>query len=183
MNLLCFAASHRPDSLNLALLKAAMALLPDSVQTDYHAYEQLDMPVFNQHEVEQAGMPQSVHDALAPFIQADAFMIAAPEYNWSCPGSLKTIIDWLSVHPNAPMKGKPIYLLCATPSERGGVMGLSHLKVACESVGAYVCPSMMTLGRAHERFAQDGTIAHAKTHTLLQNQLQQFMHFATQLTA
>jgi chromate reductase len=53
---------------------------------------------------------------------ADALLIATPEYNYSVPGVLKNAIDWASRPPReAPMRGKPIGVMGATPGAWGTV--------------------------------------------------------------
>ena len=85
-------------------------------------------------------------------------MIATPEYNWSIPGSLKNLIDWLSYLKPCPLTGRTALLMCATPSKRGGPVGLSHLKTTLESVGMFVFPSSLTCGEAESVIGEAGLL-------------------------
>ena len=51
-------------------------------------------------DVEAAGVPQSVADLRNAVRDADALLIATPEYNHGVPGVLKNPIDWLSRPPD-----------------------------------------------------------------------------------
>src|SRR5262249_10298784 len=86
----------------------------------------------------------------------DGLLIATPEYNWSIPGGLKNLIDWLSVDPRAPLNGKTALLMCASPSMRGGFNGLIHLRLPLESLGFWIYPQMIGIGRAQEQLTVDG---------------------------
>jgi NAD(P)H-dependent FMN reductase len=60
--------------------------------------------------------------------QADAFVISSPEYNFSMPGALKNVIDWVSRYGPQPFKGKHCLLMSASPSMAGGNRGLWALR-------------------------------------------------------
>ena len=149
MNALVFAASHRPASQNRKLATlVGQWLHSHGVTVDLAEYEALDVPIYNAVLSEEKRIPNAVAEVAARFIQADMLVVCSPEYNWSMPGSLKNLIDWLSHLTPCPLPGKTAFLLCATPSKRGGAVGLSHLKTALESVGIYVFPSAFTCGEA-----------------------------------
>jgi len=95
-------------------------------------------------------------------IAADAFIIAAPEYNGSMPGILKNAIDWVSRFRPQPWSRKHGLLMSASPSMAGGNRGLWALRVPLEHLGADVYPDMFSLARAHEAFDAQGGIADPK---------------------
>jgi chromate reductase len=51
--------------------------------------------------------------------QADAVLIATPEYNFSIPGVLKNTLDWLSRPPEPPFAGKVVGIIGASPGPVG----------------------------------------------------------------
>lgn len=159
MKLFCLAASHRPDSYNRKLIALAASFLKKhGAQIDAADYGEYDMPPYNDQAREDGKIPDialKLQDRLMP---ADGILIASPEYNWSYPGSLKNIIDWLSHFRPVPLTGKTSFLMCATPSRRGGALGLSHLKVPLEALGMYVYPEVFTLSEAHNAFSEDGKL-------------------------
>jgi chromate reductase, NAD(P)H dehydrogenase (quinone) len=178
MKMLAFAASHRTDSLNAALLNAAVTYLQTAhteAEITTHPFDFFDLPMFNDAVRLVSGMPPHA-DALAEaFRNTDALLIASPEYNWSIPAGLKNLLDWLSCYRPVPLSKKPVFLMCATPSERGGVVGLGHLKTTLEGMGALPYPAMMTLGRA------PASLDDPKKQQQLQTQLDNFMAYATRL--
>lgn len=183
MKLLAFAASHRNASFNLLLLRLAISHLqqpasPFSIsEIDYGA---LELPLFNQDIAEHQALPSAVKRVHTVFEAADALMIALPEYNWSYPGSLKNVIDWLSVFRPVPLAGKPTFLMSASPSPRGGMMGLSHFKTVLEGVDMMVYPRMFSLGNAPASL-EEARLVEPKLAAQFTGQLDAFSHFCLKL--
>ncbi|MBY0354564.1 MAG: NAD(P)H-dependent oxidoreductase [Rickettsiales bacterium] len=157
MNLLVFGASHRPASRNRALARLSGDWLGAHARTvDFAEYSELDMPLYNAAIAESGPAPEAVQQVAERFARADAVVISAPEYNWSIPGSLKNMIDWLSYLTPCPLASKSALLMCATPSKRGGAVGLSHLKTSLECVGMFVYPAVFTCGEASAMLNESG---------------------------
>src|SRR4029077_20025118 len=93
---------------------------------------------------------------------ADAFVIAAPEYNASLPGVLKNTIDWVSRHRPQPFNERHGLLLSASPSMVGGNRGLWSLRIPFEHLGARMYPDMFSLAQAHRAFDDSGRIGDAE---------------------
>lgn len=148
--LLALAASYRSDSLNRTLLSLAVPIAEAagaSVTTlDYEACE---APVYRGEHTKIPPGAKLLADAL---LAHDGLILASPEYNWSMPGSLKNLIDWLSIDKRAPLKGRTSLLMCASPSTRGGISGLQHLRVPLELLGMWVYPQMIGIGSARGEF-------------------------------
>jgi chromate reductase len=87
-----FAGSLRLGSYNKALLRAATDLLPGDLELEIFDLD--GIPGFNQ-DIE-VDMPIKVKDFKSKIRDADAILIATPEYNYSVPGVLKNAIDWAS---------------------------------------------------------------------------------------
>jgi chromate reductase, NAD(P)H dehydrogenase (quinone) len=178
------SASHRPSSRNTALVTIASEMIqglsPD-IMCDFQPYNYYDLPLYNDHSRIEEGIPPRVHEIASTLKNADMMCWSLPEYNWSYPASLKNLIDWLSCLPASPLRGKPIFLMCASPSERGGMMGLSHLKTVLDYMGMWVYPVMFGLGKSEERL-QHGILPENK-HQQLAQQLQGFNEFCEKLRA
>ena len=73
------------------------------------------VPLFNQ-DLEDTGEPPEVVTLKRAIAEADALLVATPEYNHGVPGVLKNAIDWAS-RPRAtsPLFDKPIALMGASP--------------------------------------------------------------------
>lgn len=182
LHCLVIAASHRPDSLNRKLATAAVAQLhKEDFATDFPEYAAFDLPLFNDEERQRGHTPEALKSVAALMSKADALLIASPEYNWSYPGSLKNMLDWVSHLSPCPLSGKPALLMSATPSQRGGVVGLGHLKTVLEALGMYVMPSSFLLSRAPEAFAEDGNLADERQEARLSSLIHEFSAYAKAL--
>lgn len=174
--ILTLAASHRADSLNRRLLTLATTYADATLEPlDYAA---LDCPPYR----EDAPMPPPAQIFADALRRVDGVMLATPEYNWSYPGSVKNLIDWASVATPNPFQGKVFFLLSATPSVRGGVLGLTHLRIPLESLGAFVVPQMFALSQAHQTFDAAGGLADPKLRDLLAAMVRQFITTTAQLS-
>lgn len=153
--LLALAASYRQPSLNKQLLQLAVAEAKKNGATvtvlDYAA---LEAPIYRGEGVADA-LPAPIETFSKALAAHDGILLATPEYNWSIPGGLKNILDWISVDPRAPLNGKTALLLCASPSTRGGLSGLQALRTPLECMGCWIYPQMIAIGRAHEQLASD----------------------------
>ena len=151
VRLLALAASYRPDSLNKRLLALAVALAEAAgAHVTVRDYTTYDAPLYR-GETGNVQLPSGA-EALSTDLQThDGILLAVPEYNWSIPGGLKNLIDWLSVDPRQPLDGKTALLLCASPSSRGGITGLQHLRTSLEVLRLWTYPQLIAIGRAHEQ--------------------------------
>ncbi len=158
--LLALAASTRAGSVNKKLLAIAVAHAEAAgAQVTVMDYNDCDASLYRNED----GQPypegaKRLGDAIAAH---DGIILASPEYNWSIPGSLKNIIDWLSVMKPMPLKGKSALLLCASPSVRGGILGLNQLSLPLAHLGVYVYPHLIAIGNAASELTPEG-IASAK---------------------
>ena len=95
MKILAISGSLRAGSHNTDLLQAAAAVAPDGI--DVTLYDGLkEIPAYDADDDFPGAQPAPVRrfkDALA---EADAVVIATPEYNSSIPGVLKNALDWAS---------------------------------------------------------------------------------------
>ncbi len=88
--ILAFAGSLRKGSYNKALICAAVELAPENVSIEVFDLE--GIPPFINDNVNNP--PTKVADFKEKIRNADALLIATPEYNYSIPGVLKNAIDW-----------------------------------------------------------------------------------------
>jgi chromate reductase len=151
LHLVGFAGSLRRESFNRALLAAARQLAPVGMTIDVVEIGQL--PFYNA-DVEREGDPMSVAGFQAALQAADGVLIATPEYNTGIPGVLTNAIDWASRLPGrAPLTGKPVALMGASPGQIGTARAQVHLRQILGHVHARVLPPPeVLLARAHEKF-------------------------------
>lgn len=184
MNLLLLAASHRPESLNRRLLQSAERWLsPHNIACEWVDYAACDLPPYSDLTLTGSGVPEPAKMLGRRIAQAGGVMIATPEYNWSYPGSLKNIVDWLSRIDPVPLENKPCLLLSATPSVRGGALALTHLKIPLEALGTMTYPGVFALGEAHQAFDASGLLKDPARRRVFENMLAGFIHMTGKLTS
>ncbi len=81
--------------------------------------------------------------------QADALLVASPEYYGSMSGALKNTIDLLGPDP---LRGKMVGLLAGARGDAGAMNTLNHLRHVFRWVGAWVLPTQVSIPRASEAF-------------------------------
>jgi chromate reductase, NAD(P)H dehydrogenase (quinone) len=158
VKILGIAGSLRAGSYNNALLRAARELAP--VGTELVEYDVRDLPHYD-GDVEAAGDPETVAAFKDAIREADALLIATPEYNRGLPGALKNAIDWASRPPLAsPLARKPVAIMGASTGLGGTARAQQQLRDALEFPGATVLEEPEVLVReAFLRFDEDGELA------------------------
>ena len=160
LRILVFGASLRRESLNARLASlAADAVSAAGGRVDRASMSDFLCPPYDSDLEASAPIPEGAQELCRRLKNADAFMIASPEYNASMPGYLKNSIDWVSRFRPQPFNGKQGFLLSASPSMVGGNRGLWALRVPFEHLGARVYPDMFSLAQAHTAFAESGSLA------------------------
>jgi NAD(P)H-dependent FMN reductase len=156
---LVFGASLRQGSLNdrLAAL-AANVVEQQGASADRATMAELECPSYDLDVEQSSGLPDPARELCRRIKEADAFIIASPEYNASMPGVLKNSIDWASRARPQPFNGKQALLMSASPSMVGGNRGLWSLRIPLEHLGTRIYPDMFSLAQAHEAFGDDGKI-------------------------
>ena len=90
--ILFIIGSLRKDSFNRQLATEVQKMLAGRATVQYLDYS--DVPLMNQ-DIEFPA-PEAVKCVRQKVDEADALWIFSPEYNYSYPGHLKNLIDWLS---------------------------------------------------------------------------------------
>jgi chromate reductase len=155
MKVLAISGSLRRDSYNAKLLRAAEELLPDDVELEL--YEGLkEVPPYDEDDdIYPAPAPvAALREAVA---DADAVLIATPEYNASIPGQLKNALDWVS-RPIATntLRNKPVAVVGASTGAFGAVWSQAELRKVLATIGARVVEGDVAVGHAPTRFDEDG---------------------------
>jgi chromate reductase len=117
LNIVGLCGSLRAASYNRMLMRLAESLMPASMTLQVAEWR--DVPVFDA-DVLAKGFPPSVAALRDQVRKADGILIVTPEYNFSIPGGLKNVIDWLSRGEDQPFAGKPVAILTASPGPVGG---------------------------------------------------------------
>jgi chromate reductase len=157
MRILGIAGSLRRGSHNRRLLRAAGAALPPGA--DLVEWEGLaGLPAFD--EDLEADPPQAVLELFDAIEDADALLIATPEYNASLPGALKNAIDWASrPFPDNVLRDKPVAVIGASTGLFGAVWAQAEVRKVLKTAGAHVLESELPVGMADGAFDDDGRLA------------------------
>ncbi|MEM9456731.1 MAG: NAD(P)H-dependent oxidoreductase [Myxococcota bacterium] len=170
MKLLAIPGSLRRASVNRALLVAAGELVPEGVELTIA--ELHEIPLYNGDLDTDADRPAPVEAFKAKIAEADALLIATPEYNYGIPGVLKNAIDWASRPAyRSVFAGKPVAMVSASPSAMGGVRAQAHLKLVLLGMASEVFPypEFAVMG-AFKKF-EDGRLTDEDTRQRLQAML------------
>jgi chromate reductase len=160
MKVLALSGSLRRGSHNTELLRAAAACAPARVELSlYEGLKQI--PPYDADDDGGVGdQPEPVERLREALAEADAVLVATPEYNHSIPGVLKNALDWLS-RPLAqsPLRLKPVAVVGASTGLFGAVWSQAELRKVLSAIGARVVDRELPVGLAADAFADDGRLA------------------------
>lgn len=175
------AGSLRKGSFNRALLRAAVEIAPKGVEIQI--FERLgEIPPFNA-DVEAAGDPEPVAALKSAIREADALLIATPEYNYGVPGVLKNAIDWASRPPDhSVLQGKPAAIMGATPGMTGTARAQLSLRQTFLFTETYALlqPEVL-VARAHEKIDSGGRLKDDATREFIWRLLKALVAWTHQL--
>jgi chromate reductase len=156
MRVLGISGSLRRDSYNSALLRAAAERLPAGVElVEYERLAQI--PPYDP-DLEAAGTPEVVEELRGAIREADAVLIATPEYNHSIPGQLKNALDWVSRPAGqSALMGKPAAAIGASTGMFGAVWAQAETRKVLGALGGRVVEGELPVARAQEIYA-DGRL-------------------------
>jgi chromate reductase len=160
--ILAISGSLRERSYNRALLRAARELAPEGVEIE--EYDLSPVPFYD-GDVEAAGDPDAVVALRAAVAEADAILIATPEYNRGTSGVLKNAIDWLSRPALASvLRWKPVAIIGASTGRGGTRRAQQQVRDALLYPGAIVLEEPeVAVPVAWEHFDEDGRLVDEKT--------------------
>lgn len=180
VKILGFAGSLRKNSYNRALLRAALELLPEGAELEIFDLE--GIPLFN--EDLETNVPARVTEFKARIREADAILIATPEYNYSMPAPLKNALDWASrpVGDNSWEK-KPLGIMGASMGRFGTARSQYHLRQTCVILNMQVLnqPEVM-VGPAQQAIDEKGALTDERTRANIKKLLVKLVAFTEQLT-
>ena len=170
------AGSLRTGSFNRALLRAAKSLAPAGMEIEIA--EIASFPPFNE-DIEAKGTPVDVVDLKRRIAEADALLIATPEYNHSIPGVLKNAIDWLSRDPGMPLDGKPAAIMGASTGMIGTARSQMHLRIVALAVNMPILQKPeVYVATAQKKFDEQGNLIDEPTRQRVKALLEALMDWA-----
>ena len=169
LRLLAFAGSLRRNSINRKLLHVAAGIArAGEAEVDIAEFEECDAASFNADVQESTGFPPGPEEFRRRVSPVDGLLLASPEYNYSVPGPLKNLIDWVSRLRPVPLRGKSALLLATSNGAIGGIRGLWQLRIPLEGLGVFVHPDMYTLPNGNQAFGPDGSLLDAQARERLE---------------
>lgn len=175
MHILFTAGSLRTESLNKKLAKEALRLARElGHDGEFVDLKLFPMPIYDGDDEDKNGAPENARKLAEKISAADAIVLATPEYNFSMPGGLKNVVDWLSRLKPMPLADKHILLLGATPGALSAVRGMTHTRQPLDAIGMHVYPAMMGLGGAGDAFDAQGKLTDEKKAKALKDLLEKF---------
>jgi chromate reductase len=181
LRILGFAGSLRAGSYNKALLHAAADFIPEDVELE--TFDIDDIPAFNQ-DIEGDMMPAKVKEFKSKIRDADAILIATPEYNFSVPGVLKNAIDWASrPYGDNPFNEKPVAIMSASVGMLGGARAQYHLRQILVFLNMHpINTPEIIVTFAQDKFDASGKLVDENAKKFLKQLLQNLVDWTRQLS-
>lgn len=179
LKVLGICGSLRKHSTNLGLLRYAREHAPAGIEI--RIAELAEVPFYN---ADLTDKPEAVQSLLAEIEQAEALLLACPEYNYSLAPALKNALDWASREPdNHLLFGKPAAILGA-----GGGMGSArsqyHLRQVCVFLNLHLLNKPEIFCNAFAgSFDDEGKLVDEKIQGLIIEQLERLQKWAQRLSA
>jgi len=172
------SGSLRRQSLNAALLHAAVELAPPGLSIEIGSIQ--DIPLYN-FDVEQSAYPAAVTALKEQIVAADGLLLVTPEYNNSLPGVFKNAIDWLSRPPaDAPriFRQRPVGVIGASPGNFGTMLSQNAWLPVLRTLGTRPWfGSPIYVSQAAKVFDAEGKLIDATVREKLHKYLQGFAEF------
>lgn len=155
MHLLGISGSLRKDSLNRKLIREAGRL----IGADPFVEGDLQFPLYDGDLEAESGIPAAVQTLSDQIADADAVVIATPEYNKGISGVLKNALDWVSRTDGNVWAQKPAAIMSATAGRAGGERAQYdlRLKMVTFRPSLLMGPEVL-VGNASEHFDEEGQL-------------------------
>jgi len=173
------SGSVRKESYNTMILKTLQKIAPANIVIEQISIA--DVPIYN-FDLHENFYPASIEKMCTSIKAADAIIIVTPEYNYSIPGVLKNVIDFLSKHPTKPFDKKAVGIISASPSILGGVRAQFHLRQILVAINAITMniPEVV-ITQVDTKFDVAGTLIDEKTKEFLEMFIDALADFANNL--
>jgi len=177
--ILLMAASQRKESCNKKLINLIARLsIQQKIEVTKLDFADFLEPLYNGDIEDKQGLPEAAQAFITQLKNNNGLIISSPEYNFSTPGTLKNLIDWVSRAKPMPWAKYPIMLCSASPSMVGGNRGLLHTAAVLQfCCNAHVFPPMFSLANAYEVFTNDDSLKDKELESRLAKNVTGFIEF------
>jgi chromate reductase len=154
MRVLGITGSLRRDSYNHALLREAAERLPAGAELI--EFERLgEIPPYDA-DLEAEVTPAAVAELRRAMREADAVIVATPEYNHSIPGVLKNALDWASRPAGqSALTDTPAAVVGASTGMFGAVWAQAETRKVLSALGGRVVQEELPVAKAADLY-RDG---------------------------
>ena len=146
-NVLLFAASNNPESINGKLINYTAGLFQKH-KTNVLRLHDYPLPVYSPVTESQEGIPKNAKLFQDQILRHDAFVISVAEHNRSVTAAFKNTLDWLSRtdkdYSNL-FSGKAILLISTSPSPGGARTALANAETMLRAFGATLFTGTISL--------------------------------------
>jgi chromate reductase len=143
MKVLAICGSLRRNSWNRKLLALAVQAL-EKQGAEVEEFDLTPLPIYN-GDVEAEGLPDSAISLRNAIKDADAVVIATPEYNGSMSSAIKNAVELASRPPENVLRDQVFFIMGTDPGRSGARGMYAHLSFAIQTEGGWVVPSPKVL--------------------------------------
>jgi len=119
----------------------------------------LRVPLYDGDLENDSGIPEEVQTLSDQIAEADAVIVATPEYNKGISGVLKNALDWVSRTAGTPWAGKPVALMSATAGRAGGERTQNMARLCLTPFRPHIVPGPEVLvGATFQQWDEDGRL-------------------------
>jgi chromate reductase len=138
LDILAISGSLRSGSYNTALLRHMKETAAASMNMEIITPKGL--PLYDGDDEANSGIPTAVEEVVAKIRRVQGILISTPEYNFSIPGGLKNLTDWVSRVKQQPFKNKPLGVVGASDGMVGTARSQYHLRQNLQALSAVTMP-------------------------------------------
>ena len=172
MKIIGISGSLRKASYNTALLRTLASLQPPGMEIEIVGLH--GIPVYDGDDEKATGKPPAILTLDQKIRASDGVVIVTPEYNFSIPGGLKNVTDWLS-RGKSPLKWKRVGIMGASDGPLGTARSQYHLRQTLQAHEAIVMPRPeIFVGNASRKFDAEGKLTDDDTAERLKKWLKAF---------
>jgi chromate reductase len=174
------SGSLRKGSFNTALLRAAVALMPQGAELEAATLH--GIPLYDGDVEAAQGIPQAVQLLKKAITEANGLLLVTPEYNNSIPGVFKNAIDWLS-RPSSDIAkvfgDRPVGVIGASPGGFGTILAQNAWLPVLRTLGTRpFFGARLQVSRAGNVFNEAGELTDDAIRSQLRKYLSGFVDFS-----
>lgn len=179
--ILVIAGTNRPQSKTLVVANAYADLLKEQTNEEVLLLPmheiQAGMLHMDMYETDKQGvLLRKAQDEF--FIPAEKWVIVSPEYNGSYPGSIKLLLDALSVRKaNETFHLKKVALVGVSSGRTGNWLGMNHLTAVLNYLKMHVYFNKLAINHIEQAVDEKGEVVREKTRLFMENQIKGFLSF------